>query len=250
MASPTPVGLNLQSNGTTNEGKVPDLTYNRNMATQTPVRGPTCEAIHKAEGLYPAAANWLRTLAAGGVLLLQLSACLLPSRGVLGGGTEVQATQGDIMTFDLSSDAFKPGGPIPARFTCDGQDISPPLRWAGVPAGTVSLALIMDDPDAPAGIWVHWVLYNIPLDRSDLSEATSAQPAFADGSVNGLNSWGRSGYGGPCPPGGMHRYFFRLYAVDLRLDLQPGATKEAVLAAVQGHVLGQAELMGTYTRAR
>jgi Raf kinase inhibitor-like YbhB/YbcL family protein len=154
------------------------------------------------------------------------------------------------MTFELSSDAFEPGGEIPAQFSCDGEDLSPDLTWEGEPPGTASLALIMDDPDAPAGIWVHWVLYNIPPETHQLEEAFPTQPTLGDGTTNGLNSWGRSGYGGPCPPSGTHRYFFRLYALDVPLALGPGEDKESMLQAAQGHILGQAEVMGTYTRAR
>lgn len=154
------------------------------------------------------------------------------------------------MAFELTSPVFQAGDSIPSRYSCDGEDVSPELVWHGLPAGATSLALILDDPDAPAGIWVHWVLYNVPSGATGLGEAISAAPSLPDGSRNGLNSWGRSGYGGPCPPGGTHRYFFRLYALDAELNLEPGATKEALLAAMQGHVIGQAELMGTYSRSR
>jgi len=152
------------------------------------------------------------------------------------------------MGFQLQSDVFEAGGPIPSKFTCDGQDVSPPLSWDGVPEGAQSLALVMEDPDAPAGIWVHWVLYNIPVVSRGLTEGVPADEELPDGSRSGINSWRRSGYGGPCPPGGTHRYFFRLYAIDAQLDLAPGATKEGLLTAIQGHVVGQTEIMGTYGR--
>ncbi len=145
------------------------------------------------------------------------------------------------MAFALSSSAFAQGKPIPAKYTCDGLDISPPLAWGDAPMGTQSFALIMDDPDAPAGTWVHWVLFNLPAQTHQLAEKATQ-------GVQGRNSWGRLGYGGPCPPSGTHRYFFRLYALDTLLQLPAGATKEQVLRAMQGHVLAQAELMGVYAR--
>ncbi len=151
-------------------------------------------------------------------------------------------------SFTLTSTVFAQGESIPVRYTCDGEDISPPLQWDDLPEGTQSLALIMDDPDAPAGTWVHWVLYNIPADKRALSEGIPADRELPDGSRHGQNSWGRPGYGGPCPPSGTHRYFFKMYALDTMLDLDPGASKEALLKVMEGHVLAQAELMGTYQR--
>lgn len=149
---------------------------------------------------------------------------------------------GGPMTMALTSPAFNDGKAIPSKFTCDGEDISPELDWFGTPEGTVSLALIMDDPDAPAGTWVHWVLYNMPMDLSGLREGMTGV------GVDGTNSWNRTGYGGPCPPSGTHRYYFKLYALDVNLELGPGAKKGDLLAAMEGHILGQAELMGTYSR--
>jgi Raf kinase inhibitor-like YbhB/YbcL family protein len=146
------------------------------------------------------------------------------------------------MKMALTSPAFNNGDPIPERFTCDGEDISPELDWFGLPDDTVSLALIMDDPDAPGGTWVHWVLYNLPMDLTGLREGMD------DVGQDGANSWNSTGYGGPCPPSGTHRYFFKLYALDVTLDLEPGADKAALLDAIEGHVVGQAELMGTYSR--
>lgn len=152
--------------------------------------------------------------------------------------------------FALESASFAPGSPIPARHTCDGEDRSPPLAWSGLPAGTQSLVLIVDDPDAPdpaapQRTWVHWVLYNLPPDAPGLAEAVSALPS---GTREGLNDWQRTGYGGPCPPIGRHRYFHRLYALDVVLPELAAPTKPAVLKAMQGHVLGTAELIGTYER--
>ena len=152
------------------------------------------------------------------------------------------------MPFELTGSAFAPGEPIPIAYTCDGDDISPPLEWTDPPAGTQSFALICDDPDAPVGTWVHWVLYNLPASTRALSEAIPPEANLPDGSQHGENSWRRRDYGGPCPPSGTHRYFFKLYALDTALDLDAGAGKEQVLQAMEGHILAQAELMGVYAR--
>ncbi len=150
----------------------------------------------------------------------------------------------------ITSSAFTHGGMIPAKYTCDGQDISPPLAWADVPAGAKSLALISDDPDAPMGTWVHWVAYNIPPDVTMFGEQMKAEKEFKNGMRQGSNSWPKIGYGGPCPPSGTHRYFFKLYALDSVLDLKPGATKEQLVKAMKGHVLAETELMGRYKRRK
>ena len=152
------------------------------------------------------------------------------------------------MAIELNSTAFSEGEMIPARFTCDGEDVSPPLAWSGVPEAAQSLALICDDPDAPVGTWDHWVLFNIPADASGLPEAVSADATLENGAVNGQNSWGRLGYGGPCPPGGTHRYFFYLYALDTRLALDSGASKAQLRQAMQGHILAEGQIMGRYAR--
>jgi hypothetical protein len=143
----------------------------------------------------------------------------------------------------LTSSAFDQGEAIPRRFTCDGPDVSPPLALADVPDGTVSLVLIMDDPDAPGGTWDHWVAYDIPV--RTVFNADSGSVGIA-----GRNSWGRTGYGGPCPPRGTHRYVFTAYALDTRLGFGPGADKARVLEALDGHVLAEARLMGRYERTR
>ncbi|RME48616.1 MAG: YbhB/YbcL family Raf kinase inhibitor-like protein [Caldilineae bacterium] len=148
------------------------------------------------------------------------------------------------MAFVLTSSAFGMGEKIPVRYTCDGEDISPPLQWSDPPAGTQTFTLIMDDPDAPVGVWDHWLLFNLPAGTRALPEKATP-PA---GSVDGKNSWGRTGYGGPCPPRGTHRYFFKLYALDTSLNLPAGASKKDLLRAMEGHILAQAELMGTYAR--
>ncbi len=150
------------------------------------------------------------------------------------------------MPFTLKSSAFAHGEPIPTRYTCQGQDVSPPLSWEGAPASTQSFALIMDDPDAPAQTWVHWVLYNLPADVRALPEGVTAEGALPAQAAQGRNSWGREGYGGPCPPSGTHRYFFKLYALDSFLELPHGASKAELLRAMEGHILAQAQLMGTY----
>jgi len=152
------------------------------------------------------------------------------------------------MALELTSTAFAPGQPIPRKYTCDGENVSPPLRWSDPPQGTRSLALICDDPDAPAGTWVHWVLYNLPATARALAEAVPANADLPDGSRHGKNGWGRLGYGGPCPPSGTHRYFFKLYALDTVLGLASGMDKSQLLQAMQGHILAQTELMGTYKR--
>ncbi len=148
----------------------------------------------------------------------------------------------------LSTTAFEPGGMIPARYTCDGDDISPDLVWQDLPGGAASLALVCDDPDAPAGTWVHWVYYDIPATVERLPAGVPARERPASGGVQGTNDFRRLGYGGPCPPKGTHRYFFNLYALDSILGLAPGATKKQLLKAMAGHVLAHAELMGRYER--
>ena len=154
------------------------------------------------------------------------------------------------MSLQIRSEAFEPDGEIPERYTCDSADRSPPLSWSGLPAGTESLVLIVDDPDAPdpavpTRTWVHWVLINLPPTISGLPEAASPLPS---GTLSGLNDWQRTGYGGPCPPIGRHRYFFKLYALDARLALRGRPTKADVEQAMRGHVLAEAVLMGTYRR--
>jgi len=152
----------------------------------------------------------------------------------------------------LTSDAFANGGSIPAKYTCVGRDISPALAWGEPPAGTQSFALIMEDLDAPVGIWVHWLLYNIPADTRSLAEAlpvTGKNVPEGQGSpFVGKNSWGDIGYGGPCPPSGTHRYVFTLYALDEMTGLLPGANKGEVLKGMEGHILAQGELMGTFSK--
>ena len=151
-------------------------------------------------------------------------------------------------TMELTSSAFNEGGMIPSKYTCDGDDVSPPLKWGSFPEGTKSLALICDDPDAPMGTWVHWVYYDIPVKIKDLPENIIPDEHPAPGGVQGINDFRRIGYGGPCPPGGTHRYFFKLYALDTLLNLSPGATKKQVLKAMETHIVDQVQLMGKYRR--
>jgi Raf kinase inhibitor-like YbhB/YbcL family protein len=156
------------------------------------------------------------------------------------------------MSLTLSSSAFAAGGQIPDAYTCEGKDVSPPLAWSGAPSATRSFAFIVDDPDAPDPAapkmtWVHWVLYDLPASASALPEAVRPQSA---GTREGLNDWKKTGYGGPCPPSGRHRYFFKLYALDAVLGDLQRPTKAALEKAMQGHVLAQATLIGTYQKRR
>lgn len=153
------------------------------------------------------------------------------------------------MALSLTTPAFEAGGTIPKKYTCDGADLSPPLQWSGAPSGTKSFALIMDDPDAPAGTWVHWVLYNLPATVFSLAEGVPSQEKLAQGAEQGLNDFRRIGYGGPCPPpGAPHRYFFKLYALDAALTLPSRATKMDLEKNMRGHILSQTELIGRYGR--
>lgn len=149
---------------------------------------------------------------------------------------------------NISSTAFPEGGMIPKKFTCDGDDISPSLKWDSVPAGTKSIAIISDDPDAPVGTWVHWVVYNIPADAKELPENVPPQRTLSNGAKQGTNDFRKIGYGGPCPPGGTHRYYFKIYALDTMLTLDAGATKAQLLDAMKGHILAEGQLMGKYSR--
>ncbi|BAY30395.1 PEBP family protein [Nostoc carneum NIES-2107] len=151
---------------------------------------------------------------------------------------------------EIRSSAFFIGNTIPFKYTCDGDNISPPIHWEDPPQGTQSFALIVDDPDAPEKTFTHWVVYNIPVDRRELPEGITPEPKIANGGIQGQNSFGRLGFGGPCPPSkdGAHRYFFKIFALDQLLDLPPGVSKEELLQAIEGHVLDKAEVMGRYAR--
>lgn len=158
------------------------------------------------------------------------------------------------MAFKLSSSAFAPNGSIPSKYTCEGDDTSPPLEWTDSPSGTKGFALIVDDPDAPdpakpQRTYVHWVVYNIPAGTTKLAE-NAANSGLPGGAMQGSNDWNRQTYGGPCPPIGRHRYFHKLYALDSELDGLNNPTKADLEKAMQGHVLGKAELVGTYEKAK
>ncbi len=152
------------------------------------------------------------------------------------------------MSLTVTSTAFPAGQPIPTLYSCRGKNISPPLAWSGAPATTKSFGLILDDPDAPSGTYVHWVIYNIPAASKGLPESVPGSVKLGDGSLQGTNSSGGTGYTGPCPPSGTHHYHFKLYALDAVLSLSSGATKEQLLAAMHGHILAQGELVGTFSK--
>lgn len=174
------------------------------------------------------------------LIFILLSACATPA-------APAADAQEAPMALSLTSTAFTQGQGIPAVHSCDGKGVSPPLAWSAAPAGTNSFALIMDDPDAPMGTYVHWVIYNIPASVKALPEGMPSQAMLPDGTVQGPNTSGRTSYAGPCPPSGTHRYFFKLYALDAILKL-PAAGKDDLLQAMQGHILAEGELMGTYSR--
>jgi hypothetical protein len=152
------------------------------------------------------------------------------------------------MDIKITSSAFQDDGLIPAKYTCDGADVSPPLQWDTVPEGTQSIAVICDDPDAPMGTWVHWVLFNLPAETKQLAEKVPADKTLPSGAKQGTSDFRRIGYGGPCPPSGTHRYFFKIYALDTELALPAGATKRELLKAMEGHIIGQGQLIGKYKR--
>ena len=153
------------------------------------------------------------------------------------------------MAFSLKSKAFSEAGMLATKYTSDGTDISPQLMWSDAPSSTKSFALIMDDPDARSGMWVHWVLYDLPASTTELAEGVPCVETLAHGGKQGINDFKKIGYGGPCPPkGAPHRYFFKLYALDCLLNLEPGASKKGVEQAMQGHILAECQLMGRYGR--
>lgn len=166
------------------------------------------------------------------------------------GGNQYNAggTDGKEAEIKITSPAFKEGGKIPKKYTADGPNVSPPLKWESVPEGTQYLALICDDPDAPVGVWVHWVLYNLPAEIKSLPENVPSKKTLENGAAQGTNDFRKIGYGGPAPPSGTHRYYFNLYALDTKLDLEPGAAKDDLLKAMKGHILAHGRLMGKYKR--
>jgi hypothetical protein len=174
-------------------------------------------------------------------LILAVLALVVPA--------EVRGQEGSSSRFELKTTSFTPGGYIPKRFTCEAADASPALAWTDPPPGTQSFAIIEDDPDAPSGVFVHWVVYDLPAAYRRLPEALSRNDQMPGGGRQGTNDFSRTGYSGPCPPPGRpHRYFIRLYALDAKLDLHPRSTRRELEAAMKGHILAQAELMGLYQR--
>jgi Raf kinase inhibitor-like YbhB/YbcL family protein len=181
-----------------------------------------------------------------GLVTLLLLAILCACQGQ---PLEEQAQEQIGGTLQIESDAIKAGGTIPQQYTCDGEDLSPPLSWSEPPAGTQSLVLVCVDPDAPAGTWDHWLLFNIPAGTRSLPEGISADPVVEGLGTHGSNSWQRLGYGGPCPPqGAAHRYIFKLYALDTSLEIDPGASRKDVEKIMQGHILAEGQLLGSYGR--
>lgn len=154
------------------------------------------------------------------------------------------------MEIKITSSAFGEGEMIPSKYTCAGDDVSPPLRWDNLPENTRTIAIICDDPDAPMGEFVHWVLYNLPAGVDHLEEGFADDETLEDGTRQGITDFGSTGYGGPCPPSGVHRYFFKIYALDSQIDIVPIADKKHLLTAMEGHLLGQGRLVGKYKRQR
>ena len=163
---------------------------------------------------------------------------------------EAEKTGGKKMAITIRSSAFEEGGMIPSKYTCDGKDVSPPLQWEGIPDGTQSIALISDDPDAPMGTWVHWVLYNLGADKRGLEEGFPTDETLEDGTRQGVTDFGKTGYGGPCPPSGTHRYYFKIYALDKRIDAATIIDKQGLIKEMKGHVIAEGQLMGRYKRQR
>lgn len=179
------------------------------------------------------------------LILLGFLGCARPGQP----GTQPTPTPNqDKPEIKLTSTAFKEGESIPRAYTCDGVNVSPSLEWSGIPKTARTLAIVADDPDAPGGTWVHWVLYNLPADNIGLVENVPATEALKAGGFQGKSDFGKIGYGGPCPPTGTHRYFFRIYALDSELPLKAGATKSELMKAMEGHIIVQGQLMGTYRR--
>ncbi|NBC05075.1 MAG: YbhB/YbcL family Raf kinase inhibitor-like protein [Bacteroidetes bacterium] len=152
------------------------------------------------------------------------------------------------MAFKIESKVFQEGGMIPTKYTCDGENISPPLKWLNAPESTKSFALLLEDPDAPTKTWSHWVLYNIPANQTGLRERIQNLEKFDNGAMHGINDFKKYGYGGPCPPSGTHRYIFKLYALKKPLELEPGATRKQLLDAMEGQIIKKKELTGRYKR--
>jgi len=188
----------------------------------------------------------LRLFLRGGIAMILLFGSVVPSAQQ--SFREDKPKRGKAMTFKIESPAFQDDGMIPAKYTCDGLNVSPPLKWTSSPPGTKSLALICDDPDAPTRTWVHWVMFNLPPDVNELQENVPPVKILKNGAMQGMNDSGRTGYGSPCPPSGTHRYYFKLYALDTMLALASGTTKDQLLKAMESHILAEDEIMGKYQR--
>ncbi len=182
--------------------------------------------------------------------LLFTALLLVVLAGACSGGTnETTPEEGVTMTIQLTSSAFQESKPIPVRYTCDGDDVSPPLHWSNLPSRTQSIALLCEDPDSPSGLFTHWILYGLPAETTELSEGVPAEETLPNGAKQGTNSAHSIGYHGPCPPPGKpHRYVFRIYALDANLPAQTGVSRADLLRAIEGHVLAEGQLMGTYAR--
>lgn len=168
--------------------------------------------------------------------------------GIAGTNQNKEISGGKKMEIKITSPVFLNEGMVPKKYTCDGENVSPPLSWQNIPANAKSISLICDDPDAPMGTWVHWVIYNIPASIKGLPESVPLLETLTNGGTQGLNDFRKLGYGGPCPPGGTHRYYFKIYALDSVLALSPGVTKQQLLQAMKGHILAEGQLMGKYNR--
>jgi len=189
-------------------------------------------------------------LRAGSIALLMMFAvaCAKQPTATKPNPPTTQTPPGTTAAIKLTSSAFTEGQPIPRQYTCSGINISPPLEWTGIPKSAKTIAIVADDPDAPGGTWVHWVIYNLPADIIGMVENLPATEDLKGGGFLGKNDFEKIGYGGPCPPSGTHRYFFKIYALDTELPLKAGATKAEVEKAMAGHVVAQGQLMGTYNR--
>jgi Raf kinase inhibitor-like YbhB/YbcL family protein len=180
--------------------------------------------------------------------LVLLAPTLWSCRNKDGENDMARTTRSTVAELQVTSSVFEEAGMIPAQYTCDGESISPPLRWESLPEGTRSIALIVDDPDAPSGTFVHWVLYDLPPGVQELSAGMPGKETLANGARQGANDFGDIGYGAPAPPRGTHRYFFKVYALDAVTGLPPGQTKAQLLRAMEGHILAQGQIMGKYKR--
>jgi len=185
---------------------------------------------------------WIKPEMPAVIMMVFFAIAVLPASG------EAPRKEGGPMNMTLESPAFRNGDMIPAKYSYYGENVSPPLSWSNPPEGTVGFALIMDDPDAPLGTWVHWIVYRIPTTAVGIGEGASKAKKLPVGSVEGFTDFQSTPYGGPCPPSGTHRYFFKLYALDTMLTTAPGATKKQLLDAMKGHILEQAELVGKFKR--